>query len=607
MIATAKQKSLNDAIAKFLYILSGKKKQLGLLICLFLLTSILEAFGIGLIGPFIAIATNPNLIHQNPWLSRLSDLFALKSDSSFIMLFGLGVVLVLWCKSLLGFNVQRRIFAFGFGHQADLRSRLMTAYMQVPYTFHLSRNTASLIQNLLNETLVFANGILMPLLFATANLMIVITLFILLMATNFTATVTVLAVMLGLFLFIYKFRRRVAGWGKEASESNKDMVRIINHGVGGFKESRILGCSPYFEQQIEQQAKKYKQAVENYHAFDLLPRYVLEPILITFIVGFTVVSLLTGSNSEDLAATLGVFGIAAVRLLPAASALMQAYGGVKRSSYVVDVLYKDLKEIENTSQSASHSDSITHQPTPKLSFNHNIQLSHLTYTYPAADRPSLQDISLTIKKGESIGIIGKSGAGKTTLVDVVLGLLTLQQGNFDVDGVSILDKISLWQNLVGYIPQSIFLMDDTLARNIAFGVPDELIDPQKLEKAIHAAQLSEVVAQLPQTIHTPVGERGVLLSGGQRQRVGIARALYHEREVLILDEATAALDNETESLVTEAIDSLSGQKTLIVIAHRLTTLEHCDRIYEMHQGKIIRAGSYQEIVLERSPQPPTLI
>jgi ATP-binding cassette, subfamily B, bacterial PglK len=617
MAIRSQKTAVGKTLDKFLYILSGQRKQLLLLISLFLLTSGLEAFGIGLIGPFIAIATNPNLIQQNPWSSWLYTHLSFSSDSSFTMFFGIAVVVVLWSKSILGFSVQRRIFAFGFGQQADLRSRLMNAYMQVPYTFHLNRNTASLIQNLLNETLVFANGILMPILFAMANLMILMALIALLMATNILATSSILFVMLLLFLVLYKFRRRVAGWGKEASDANQEMVRIINHGVGGFKEARILSCAPYFGQQMEREADKYKRAVENYNAFDLLPRYVLEPLLISLIVGFTVLALLLGQNMDTLAATLGVFGIAAVRLLPAASGLMQAYGGVKRSSYVIDVLYHDLKEIENiplSSKPVTHlphgasatadarSDEPHNAPHDALSFEHSICINNLTYQYPGAEKPALNKVSLEIKKGQSIGIIGKSGAGKTTLVDVILGLLDVQKGEFSVDGVSIINQVSRWQNLVGYIPQSIFLIDDTLERNIAFGVADELIDPQKLDKALQAAQLTEVVEQLPQGIKTAVGERGVLLSGGQRQRVGIARALYHEREVLVLDEATAALDNETENLVTQAIESLSGNKTMIVIAHRLTTLEQCDRIYEMHQGQIIRAGTYKEIVLEK----PTL-
>ena len=221
------------------------------------------------------------------------------------------------------------------------------------------------------------------------------------------------------------------------------------------------------------------------------------------------------------------------------------------------------------------------------------------YRYPKAKEWALQNIDLTIDKGQSIGIIGKSGAGKTTIVDIILGLLQIEQGDIKVDGISVKNNLRAWQNLVGYIPQSIFLIDDTLERNIAFGIADDSIDRNKLDKAIQAAQLTEVVEKLPHGVNTVIGERGVLLSGGQRQRVGIARALYHEREVLVLDEATAALDNETEELITKAIESLSSNKTIIVIAHRLTTLKNCDRIYVLDKGRIVDSGSYQEVVLNK--------
>lgn len=586
-------------LSKFLYILSDKRQELILLICLFIVTSVLETFGIGLIGPFIAVASNVNLIHQNSWLELLYQQFNFDSERDFVILFGLAVVVILWIKSMLGFNVQRYIFGFGFGQQAELRTRLMHSYLQAPYTFHLSRNSASLIQNILNETLVFANGILMPILFAGANLTIVTALSILLLVTNATATITILTILLILFVFIYKFRGKIATWGQEASKSNNKMVQIINHGIGGFKETRIIGCESYFETQIQKQAKIYQQVSEKFHAFSLLARYTLEPILITFIVGFTIFSLFVGQSLETLAATLGVFGIASVRLLPAASNLIQSVGGIKHSSYVVDVLYRDLKEIKQIEIKRKYTEKLQIEDNSIIKFDRAIQLEKVGYRYPKAKEWALQNIDLTIDKGQSIGIIGKSGAGKTTIVDIILGLLQIEQGDIKVDGISVKNNLRAWQNLVGYIPQSIFLIDDTLERNIAFGIADDSIDRNKLEKAIQAAQLTEVVERLPHGVNTIIGERGVLLSGGQRQRVGIARALYHEREVLVLDEATAALDSETEELITKAIESLSSNKTIIVIAHRLTTLKNCDRIYKLEQGRVVKSGSYQEVVLDK--------
>ena len=231
-----------------------------------------------------------------------------------------------------------------------------------------------------------------------------------------------------------------------------------------------------------------------------------------------------------------------------------------------------------------------------ITFSNQIELDHITYSYENSSQLAVENISLRIKKGQSIALIGKSGSGKTTLVDIILGLLDPKAGDILVDGKSIYNNLRSWQDMVGYIPQSIFLIDDTVERNIAFGVPDRLIDTERMYQAIKAAQLEELIAQLPEGIKTQVGERGVRLSGGQRQRIGIARALYHERKILVLDEATSALDNETERLVSDAIKSLAGTKTLIIIAHRLTTVEHCDRVYLLEKGRVVESGSYREVV-----------
>ncbi|MGQ4647512.1 ATP-binding cassette domain-containing protein [Lyngbya aestuarii] len=597
-------------ISRVFYILGGKKKQIILLMFLFLLTSMLEVFGVGLIGPFMTIATSPEVIHQSSWSNWLYTQLNFRSEISFLSVLGLLIVGILSFKSLVGFIVQKYIFGFGFGEQADLRLRLMSAYLRVPYTFHISGNTALLIQNIVSETLNFANGVLMPTLFAVANFTVVCALVLLLLKTSLTATLSILVVLSLLSLFLYQFKNKISYWGRESSDASQEIIRVINHGMGGLKETRIIGCETYFENQMSKQALRYKTAVEDFHAFSLLPRYLLEPILIIFLVGFTITSLIySEQNSQNLTGTLGVFAMASIRLLPAVSNLMQSFSGIKKHTYVVDRLYLDLKNLEeiesaqfnhNQLPGSGSDNSFSHNHSNKqaIPFKKEITLDEIAYRYPNTSEYAIQDISLSINKGQSIGLIGKSGAGKTTLVDVILGLLTIESGDLKVDGVSVINNLRNWQNLIGYIPQSIFLIDDTLERNIAFGVPDNLIDKQKLEKAIKLAQLTEVVSKLPDGVETSVGERGVLLSGGQRQRIGIARALYHEREILVLDEATSALDNETETLVTEAIKSLSGTKTMIIIAHRLTTVEHCNRIYLMDKGRVVESGSYQEVVLK---------
>ncbi len=594
-------------LSKFLYILEGKKNKLLILLLFFVTTSTLDAIGIGLVGPFISLASAPDSVVQNPWINWAYVRSGVHSTIYFVALLGVVIIVVFYIKSFLYFRVQEHIYEFSLNQQGELRVRLLHAYLAVPYIFHLNRNTALLIQNIINETQKYSYGVMIPILTSVANIVVLLLLVLLLAKTDFLATVIVSGVLLLVFLLYYQFRGRMAYWGKESSKSNVEMIRIVNHSLGGLKETRVIGCEPYFENQISLQAKRHAIAASSFHAFKLLPRILIEAILVTFLVCLTATFLIFNRSTQDLTSLLSIFALAAIRLMPSISQLMSNIAMLKNSSYSLDKLYFDFKELEKLKKAGSLESSTSSNSIGVLSSEHTdnrvmpyvnqIVLDKINYRYPESSETALKDISLNIKKGQSIALIGKSGAGKTTLVDVILGLLAPESGDIRVDDVSIYNNIRSWQNLIGYIPQSIFIMDDTIEKNIAFGVPDHLIDPQRLNKAIQTAQLTELVEQLPDGVKTTVGERGVRLSGGQRQRIGIARALYHEREILVLDEATAALDNETESLVNEALKSLSGTKTMIIIAHRLTTVEHCDCIYMMEQGRVIKSGTYQEVVL----------
>jgi ABC-type multidrug transport system fused ATPase/permease subunit len=399
-------------------------------------------------------------------------------------------------------------------------------------------------------------------------------------------------------------KQRLSRWGKEGWQASGEMIRILNHGLGGLKETRIIGCESYFEQQMEQQATKFARNVTLAQGYSNLPRYAIEAFMITFLVGFTLLFIKLNQEQQNLSAVLGIFGLASIRLLPASGNLVSGLNVMRANAFSIDQLFFDLKNLEkenlifDLASKDKTNRTLSIKSTDNILFEKKIVLDKIVFQYPNTTHRALAQISLTIHKGQSIGIIGKSGSGKTTLVDVILGLFKPQSGEIKVDGISVYSDLRAWQNLLGYVPQSIFLIDDTLEHNIAFGVPDHLIDRDRLKNAVLLAQLNEVVEQLPNGIETIVGERGVLLSGGQRQRVGIARVLYHEREILVFDEATAALDNETEHLVTEATKTLSGSKTIIIIAHRLSTIEHCDRIYQIEEGKVIKSGSYKEVVLD---------
>lgn len=590
-------------ISKLLYLTKGHHKSLVAMIFTFLFISGLEVFGTGIIGPFIAIATNPDLVSSNSWLNLIYVRLNFNSEQQLLWALGLVVIIAFYVKSFLSFHAQKSVFQFVYNLKRELSCKLMRAYMEAPYGFHLNINSSALIQNIISTTDNVCLGVIQGILTAISNTLVVIALMALLVKTSAIALILITMLVLVMFGLAQSMKQRLARWAKDGWQASGEMIRILNHGLGGLKETRVIGCESYFDQQMNEQATKFARNITLSQGYGNLPRYVIESFMITFLVGFTLLFIKLNNDQQSLTAVLGIFGLASIRLLPASGNLVSGLNVVRSNGFAVDRLFFDLKNLEKENlifdldSKDKHDNVLSSKNIKHMSFEKQIVIDKLVFQYPNTTRKALDEISLTIHKGQSIGIIGKSGSGKTTLVDVILGLFNPQSGDIKVDGVSVYRDLRAWQNILGYVPQSIFLIDDTLERNIAFGVPDHLIDQNRLNNAIKMAQLNEVVEQLPKQIKTIVGERGVLLSGGQRQRVGIARVLYHEREILVFDEATAALDNETEHLVTEATKALSSSKTIIIIAHRLSTIEHCDRIYQIEEGKVIKSGSYQEVVL----------
>ena len=596
-------------LSRMLYVVTGKKVELLIMAFVLFAVSLLDTIGIGLIGPFMGLATSPNIVFQNGFLHNIYTQLGFSSTNQFTAFSGFAIVIIFYLKSFLNFRMQEYIFKFSLSQWGKLVDRLVKAYLAADYTFHLQRNTSTILQTLLVETDRFSTSILIPLLISISNVAVISFLLILLAWTSPLGTLTIMGIILVTFLISNSFKDRMSRWNQEGSAAQNQIIQTINHGMGGIKETKVIGCESYFQKQIRALAKTYADSIGSVLVFGNLPRILIEALLITFLIGFTSIFLIIGQEPQKLVPVLSIFAVASIRMLPAASALVGASATVRSYSYIVDKLYLDLKEVEDKTPAANlilpisklESSKKTWQAEQQaMVFTDRVTLQQVSYSYPNSTKLAIHDVSLTVQKGQAIALIGKSGAGKTTLVDIILGLLLPQGGDIQVDGVSVYQNLRQWQNLIGYIPQSIFLMDDTVERNIAFGVPDEHIDSQRLQESIEAAQLLELIADLPDGVKTRIGERGLRLSGGQRQRIGIARALYHEREILVLDEATSALDNETEGLVNEAIKSLSGQKTLIIIAHRLSTVEHCDRIYLIEQGTIVKEGSYKEVVLGES-------
>ncbi|MBD1843619.1 ABC transporter ATP-binding protein [Cyanobacteria bacterium FACHB-63] len=594
---------------KFLYILGDARKHLLPLIVIFVLSSLLEAFGIGLIGPFLWLASNPDAIKSISVLEKVYEVSGFQSTQQFIPVLGIALVITFFARSLIYFLARHHISKFGLEQQARVILRLLNAYLSAPYTFHLNRDSASLINILIQETQNFCHRCTLPLLEVLSSSITVTFLVLLLAKASSLLFVMILAIVLPTFLLFYVFKKKAKRWGREVTESTHGMIRVINHSLGGVKETYAIGCKPYFMEQMREQAFKNASSVTKTFSMQILPKVSIETLMVSFVVLLvSVYPILFGQKVETILPILSIFAVASMRLIPAVSQSLAAFSIMQASEYTLDIIYGDLKSLErsdNTSFSTDEKLNLDRQNSiqsgykPLLTFNKSVELKNVTYSYPNTTTASIKDISFRIGKGQSIGLIGKSGAGKTTLVDIILGLLQPTSGDLLVDGISIYKDSQSWRNLIGYIPQSIFLMDDTVEKNIAFGVPDYLIDKQKIDKVVQMAQLTDLIDHLPEGLNTFVGERGVRLSGGQRQRIGIARALYHDSEILILDEATAALDNETERLVSESIQHLSGIKTLIIIAHRLSTIEHCDQIYVLERGRLVKSGSYNDVVLNR--------
>ncbi len=547
----------------------------------------LELVGITAILPFIEVAMKPESIYENRFLNYIYTLLGMESSVQFLVLIGIGLVLLYIVKNAFLIFENDRIFRFTYNSQRQLAIRLLNAYLKEPYTFFLDHNSADMVRNIKDDTDRMFDMIV-SVMQLIAEIMVTIVLFAYLFYKDKTITIIVGVT---LVTFILIVMRRIKGsiefFGVKTREAKAGTNKWLLQTFGGIKETMILDKRRFFSNMVDEQYKIFAVNQRRYQVMSYMPKPLMETVCICTVLVAIIAKLLRGVSPSYFISTLSVFAVAAFRLLPAFNRITGYINRISFGTSSLNAVYDDLLDIEKLERLDICSGET------RISFKYDIEIRGLSYTYPNTDTPVLNNINMFIPKNKSVAFIGASGAGKTTLADIILGLLSPDNGSVLVDGVDIKDNMQGWQKQLGYIPQSIFLMDDTIRNNIAYGIQNDDIDETRLKTAIDEAQLGGFISRLEKGLDTEVGERGVRLSGGQRQRIGIARALYRDPDVLILDEATSALDNDTESAIMEAVDNLSGKKTLIIIAHRLSTIKNCDFVYEVTPNGIVNRSKDQ--------------
>ncbi len=580
---------MKEFFRQYFFLLDKSTKGfLPFLLVLFLLSSMLDVVGIGLISFFLLLVVNFNTIFNKlPFF--LQNIFSSFSEKKTIIIVGILLIFSFIFKGVTSLYVQQKTIATTSQLAVRIKIRLMRAYQHADYAFHLKQNSSDLI-NRTGWADGFVNNAFSASLNFISSLLVMsgILFFLFLVHPIATAFLVVLVVML-FTTYRLLFQKKIQEMSRVLSIANVGIIKAILQGIGGLKEIRILGCESFFLQKLANATSSYSFALARYNALQLIPRYFIEAFASVFLIAIILVTVITGVKPVDIIPTLGVFAAACIRLLPTLNQFVGLSSQLTVGSFTTNLLYQEISTLEN-----QRSNQVIGITKDRLLFS-TLTLQDITFRYSLALHDALTDVNLTIQRGQSIGLIGPSGSGKSTLVSVILNLLKQKTGRVLVNGQPIND-LRAWLNNFAYMPQSIFLLDDTLKHNIAMGIEDADIDEEKLTNAIISAQLSDVVSGLPQGADTVIGEHGIRLSGGQRQRVALARAFYFEREIIVMDEATSSLDSETEREVITAIKRLHGIKTLIVIAHRLTTIEYCDIVYKLEKGRITAQGNFNEVV-----------
>ncbi|MFN3597695.1 MAG: ABC transporter ATP-binding protein [Rubricoccaceae bacterium] len=578
-------------LRKLGYLFSARDQRNGaILFVLMFVGSALEVVGIGSIPLFVALIADPQRLTANPIVNRFVSALGITDQTS----------LVLWGAALLvvvfAIKNSYTIFLAGISsrytqhRRVEIQQRLFRAYLYSPYTYHLGHNSTRLLHTLDRDAEKVISGAFAPVLNITREVIMMTLTAMLLFLVEPTISVVMIG-MLGVVSFSYfqLIKPRIARLAKLSQYHHRAQMKAVQQGLHGIKDTKVLGREHYFIGEYKVSAYIRAKEAHQLAVTQAVPRLLLETVVVVAMLFVSGLMVWQGRAPQEIVPVLTLLAVAAVRMIPSFNILSSSFASLKNGEPAIDSVIEDLRELDGSSV-----------PPPRnmtpLSFQSEIRFDNVRFRYPNAEVDALQGLSLTIPRGASVAFVGSSGAGKTTAVDILLGLLEPREGRLLIDGVDITGNTRGWQRQIGYIPQHIYLIDDSLRRNVAFGRKDDEIDDARVWEALEQAQLRELAESLPEGLDTVIGERGVRFSGGQRQRVGIARALYGRPDVLVMDEATSALDNVTERYIVEALERLHGEQTIIVVAHRLSTVRNCDILFLLDGGVLVAQGTYEELM-----------
>ena len=575
---------------KLMVLLDKKQKhKMVLLVFLMLIGAVLETLGVSMILPVMSVVMEENAVQKHAYLQVICDLSHIAYDDTrtLMILVMVGLIVIFAVKNVFLFFQQKVQLKFVYTNQFATSRRMMINFMERPYEYYLNADT-SVIQRSITSDVNNMYGLILSLLQLVSEGIVFVCLIAVSLVSDVMMSITVallLVVVLAIIKWVLKPIMRKAG--EENQDYYSGLYKWIDQSVMGIKEIKIANKENYFINEYAKCGEGYVNAVQRYNLYNATPRLLIETVALAGMIFYMMIQLLSGVQVTAILPQLTLLALVAMRLIPCANRINNHLTSI---SYfepffmgVSDNLQEEIRDESIDYNAASYQKKVEVQ---KLEIRHNIQLKDIVYKYPNTETLIFDRANMEIPIGKSVGIVGTSGAGKTTIVDILLGLLQIQSGEILADGVEVRKHYQSFLKDIGYIPQTIFMIDSTIRKNVAFGVADEDIDDAKVWRALQEAQLDEFVRGLPDGLDTSIGERGIRISGGQRQRIGIARALFEDPEVLVLDEATSALDNETEAAIMESINMLHGKKTLIIIAHRLQTIEKCDMVYRVEKGQV---------------------